>query len=193
MTKSELRKNVIEARKALPVNEIEEKSNLIQYQVMAMKEYTNASTIMLYLDFRNEVQTEKIILDAISSGKKVTVPVTDISTKRLTPSLLMDYPGDLTRGAYDILEPKKECLRPVKPEQLDLIIVPGVAFDERCNRLGYGAGFYDRFLPRTRPDTVFMALAFEMQIYDQVYHQSHDCPVHYVITESRVIRNLSKN
>ena len=193
MSKSELRKRVMEARKAIPAAEAKERSSLIQQQVLSMEEYAKASTIMLYLDFRNEVQTDQIIIDALSKGKRISIPVSDTATKRLTPSQIVEYPGDLTEGTYGILEPKTDCIRPLEPEELDLIIVPGVAFDEECNRLGYGAGFYDRFLPRTKPGTVFMALAFEMQIYAKVYHQSHDCPVHFVITENRVIKNLSKS
>ncbi|ACV64227.1 5-formyltetrahydrofolate cyclo-ligase [Desulfofarcimen acetoxidans DSM 771] len=193
MSKSELRKRVMEDRKAIPAAEAKEKSDIIQQRVLSMDEYAKASTIMLYLDFRNEVQTDKIIIDALSKGKRISIPVSDVATKRLTPSQIMDYPGDLTEGTYGILEPRQECIRPLEPEDLDLIIVPGVAFDEECNRLGYGAGFYDRFLPRTRPGTVFIALAFEMQIHAKVYQQSHDCPVHYVVTENRVIKKLSES
>lgn len=188
MLKSELRKNVLKARGALLPVEVAEKSARVVERLLGMDEYRKASTIMAYLDFRNEVQTGGLLERAIAAGKRVAVPVTDIANRRLTPSLLIDFPGDLQPGAWGILEPKPECMRPLEPEELDLVIVPGVAFDVDGNRLGYGGGFYDRFLPRTKPGTVYLALAFELQVRTDVYPGSHDIPVHYLLTEDRLIR-----
>lgn len=188
MLKSELRKNVLKDRGALSPAEVAAKSARIIERLLGMDEYRRASTIMVYIDFRNEVQTGELVQRAMAAGKRVAVPVTDIAGRRLTPSLLADFPGDLHPGAWGILEPKPECLRPLAPEELDLVVVPGVAFDEQGNRLGYGGGFYDRFLPRTRPDTVYVALAFEVQVRPDVYPGPHDVPVHYLLTEDRLIK-----
>jgi len=163
------------------------KSALILQKLLVMKEYLQAAALMVYLDFRNEVRTGALVADALDRGKRVAVPVTDVPGRRLIPSLLLNYPGDLAPGTWGILEPKSECVRPLEPAVLDLVIVPGVAFDPAGNRLGYGGGFYDRFLPRTRPDTVFVSLAFELQIRPDVCPGEHDCPVHCLITEDRVI------
>ena len=187
MSKSELRKDVINARAGLPTAVVAEKSARILEQIKALEEYRQSRVLMVYVDFRNEVQTGLLIEDAMAGGKVVTVPVTDIANRRLTPSRLEDYPGDLVPGAWGILEPRPECLRPVEPDLLNIVIVPGVAFDEAGNRLGYGGGFYDRFLPRTRPGTIYLAPAFEMQIRADVYPGAHDCPVHILVTEDRVI------
>lgn len=188
MLKSELRKDVLKARGALTSAEVAEKSARAVERLLAMDEYRQASTIMAYLDFRNEVQTGGLVAKAMAAGKRMAVPVTDIANRRLTPSLLMNFPGDLQPGAWGILEPKPESMRPLEPGELDLVIVPGVAFDTDGNRLGYGGGFYDRFLPRTRPDTVYVALAFELQIRPDVVPGPYDIPVHYLLTEDRLIR-----
>jgi len=193
MSKGELRKDVLRARVALAHAEVAAKSGLIMERLFELKEYGRSSTMMVYVDFRNEAQTGEIVRRAMAAGKRVAVPVTDIAGKKLTPSLLLDYPGDLTPGAWGILEPKQECLRPLAPGELDLVVVPGVAFDAAGNRLGYGGGFYDRFLPRTRPDTVFIALAFELQVRPVVFPGCHDVPMHVLVTEDRLIRTGARH
>jgi 5-formyltetrahydrofolate cyclo-ligase len=187
VSKNELRKNVIAGRNALSGRDVAEKSKIIAGRIMKLKEYQNALTVMAYIDFRNEVQTEAIIQDALRKGKRVAIPITDIRNKKLIPSLLENYPGDLAPGTWGILEPKPGCIRPVEPGEIDLVIVPGVAFDTAGNRLGYGGGFYDRFLPRTRRDTVFLSPAFELQVRPNVYPGKHDIPIHLLVTEDRVL------
>ncbi|WP_245574381.1 5-formyltetrahydrofolate cyclo-ligase [Desulfovirgula thermocuniculi] len=187
MSKSELRREVLKARSRLSPLEVAQKSELITRRVLSLGEFRRARTIMAYVDFRNEVKTGELIRASMAMGKRVAVPLTDLQHKRLIPSLLQDFPGDLAPGAWGILEPRPGSLRPLEPEELDLVIVPGVAFDEKGNRLGYGGGFYDRFLPQTRPGTVWLALAFELQICPEISPGPHDCPVHLIVTEERVI------
>lgn len=187
MSKNELRNNVIALRNALSIQKIEQKSNAIIKKLFTLSEYQNASTIMAYVDFRNEVPTSGIIQNALANGKKIAIPITDIKNKKLTPSLLHDFPGDLAPGAWGILEPRPECIRPIDPEEIDLVIIPGVAFDEVGNRLGYGGGFYDRFLLRTRRDVILLALAFELQIQPHVYSDKHDIPMQLLVTEKRIM------
>jgi 5-formyltetrahydrofolate cyclo-ligase len=90
-------------------------------------------------------------------------------------------------GVFGILEPRKESARIFNPEEIDLVIVPGVAFDEHRNRIGFGAGFYDRFLESVRPSCAKIGIAFEFQIYDEVPVEEHDIPLDLVITEKRTI------
>ena len=187
MSKNELRNNVIAIRNALSAQEIEQKSKTIIKKLFTLSEYQNANTIMAYVDFRNEVPTSGIIQDALANGKKIAIPITDIKNKKLTPSLLHDFPGDLAPGAWGILEPRPECIRPIDPEEIDLVIIPGVAFDEAGNRLGYGGGFNDRFLLRTRRDVIVLALPFELQIQSHVYPDKHDIPVQLLVTEERLM------
>ena len=108
----------------------------------------------------------------------MVVPITDKANKALIPSEIIHFPEDLRPGTWGILEPAPDKIRPVDPKELDLVVVPGVAFSPDGDRLGYGGGFYDRFLPRTKPETVFAALAFELQIRDNVFPGQYDCPMH---------------
>lgn len=187
MNRSEIRQDVLKARLSMSQEQVLEKSKTIMDSVLASGIYQKSSHIMVYVDFRNEVRTNCLIINALAAGKRVSVPITDIKGKRLTPSELLDYPGDLRPGAWGILEPSESCVRPVDPGELDLVIVPGVAYDAGGNRLGYGGGFYDRFLPRTRPGTVYLAPAFELQVVENVFPGPLDVPVHIIITEQREI------
>jgi len=186
--KHKLRKEVLDARIALPPHVVAEKSARIIQRLLKLDEYRYASTIMTYLDFRNEVRTGELVKRAMADGKRVAVPLTDQSSGMLTPSSLNFYPDELEPGAWGILEPKLKCVRPLDPRELDLIVVPGVAFDRRGNRLGYGGGFYDRFLQRTSPEALYIAPAYEMQLCDRVPQSSEDVRMHCLITEERVIR-----
>lgn len=187
MDKNKIRKEKLQERLALSPEEVTGKSGRILKRLLQLDEYRRAGTLMIYLDFRKEVQTGELIKHSMEHGKKVVVPVTDMKNRRLIPSLLIDYPEDLAPGAWGILEPDPGCIRPLNPQEIDLVVVPGVAFDEKGNRLGYGGGFYDRFLPQTRPGSFFAATVFEIQILPQLHPEPHDCPVHCLITEERVI------
>jgi len=187
LNRSEVRKGVLRARMSLAPAFVEEKSRIIIDKIISLDPYVRARSLMVYVDFRNEVQTAGLVLHALAAGKRVSVPITDVVGKKLTPSSLLSYPGDLAPGSWGILEPRPECVRPVEPGDLDLVVVPGVAFDPGGNRLGYGGGFYDRFLPRTRPGTVYLAPAFEVQLVEDVFPGPHDVPVHIIVTEERTI------
>lgn len=187
MSKSEIRKEVLKARLSLTTREVTEKSVIILKRLLALEEYCRTTVLMTYVDFRNEVQTEGLLKESLARGKQVVVPFTDTRTKRLIPSLLLNFPEDLAPGTWGILEPAPGRLRPVEPAKIDLVVVPGVAFDEKGNRLGYGGGYYDRFLPLTRPDCFRVALAFELQIRPEITPDPYDCPVHCLVTEERVI------
>jgi 5-formyltetrahydrofolate cyclo-ligase len=102
--------------------------------------------------------------------------------------MLKDPERELTLGPWGILEPKGEFYRPFPLEEIDVVIVPGVAFDERGNRLGFGRGFYDKFLRRLSERVSFVALAFELQVVRRLPSQSHDVAVDYIITEKRIIK-----
>ena len=187
MNKSEIRKETLQARLALTGQEVAEKSANILKRLLALEEYRRAAVLMTYVDFRNEVQTDGLIRESLARGKRVAVPLTDSRDRRLIPSLLLNFPEDLAPGAWGILEPAPGRLRPVEPAAIDLVVAPGVAFDEQGNRLGYGGGYYDRFLPQTRPDCFRVAPAFELQIRPEITPDPYDCPVHCLVTEERVI------
>lgn len=188
MNKETIRKEALTARKSLSTQNLISKSTSVTNHLLSTDLYKNANIIMAYIDFRNEVQTEKIIKSAISDGKRIVIPISKVETRQLVLSELINYDIELKAGAYGILEPKSEYLRETDPELVDLVLIPGVAFDQRGYRVGYGAGYYDRFLEKVRTDTSKIALAFELQMVDHACEDSHDVPVDLIITEDRIIK-----
>ena len=186
--KKEIRNKIINNRNNLTEIEITEKSNIIFHKLKEMDLYKNAHNVMLYISFNNEVTTNTIIEDLFHANKRVFIPVTVSETKELIVSELLSLEEDLEIGNFGVLEPKKACLRPFSPKELDLIIVPGVAFDSRGYRIGYGAGYYDRFLPQVPNNVPKVSIAFDLQIIDFVPSETYDIPVEYIITENRTIK-----
>lgn len=194
--KKGLREAIINKRNNLSEDEILAKSMLIFKKLKQMDYYKNATRIMLYISFNNEVLTDIIIEDIIQSGKQVFMPVTVPRTKDIIVSELINKNDDLEIGTFGVLEPKKDKLRPHPPHDLDLVIVPGVAFDSRGYRIGYGAGYYDRFLPNVPTFVPKVSLAFDLQLINRVPKDDYDIPVEHIITESQYINcvdNLKEN
>ncbi len=185
--KKELRARIQRQRDGLSLAEREELSRRVADNLWALPEFQAAVTIFFFVSFRSEVSTEPMIRRAIAEGKRVCLPYTYPETKAMVASHIIDFDAELRLGNYDILEPAEEFVRPVEPVEIDLIITPGVAFDERGGRLGYGGGYYDRFFAQRRKGCPLVALAFEMQLVDEVPRSEHDQLVDKVVTEERVI------
>ena len=117
--------------------------------------------------------------------KKVVVPISNKKDCSLTLSELKDW-DDLEASSYGILEPKKEKIKEISIDEIDLIIVPGVAFDKFGNRLGHGKGYYDRLLKNA--NTTIIGLAFEFQTIEKIPTDEHDKPVDIIITEDRIMK-----
>ena len=142
---------------------------------------------MLYLDFNNEVSTYSLIKKLLNLGKIVSSPITLKEERKLIPSQITDLKNGIQYGAYNIREPKPECSPAINIKDLDVVIVPAVAYDKNCYRLGYGGGFYDRFLENLRKDAVTIGIAFDLQIFDEVPKEAHDAQLDYIVTESRIL------
>jgi 5-formyltetrahydrofolate cyclo-ligase len=187
--KKALRKKILVLRDALTPEERIKKSRVIKSFLFSLPEFIQAKMVMFFISFRSEVLTEEMIKEAIALKKKVVVPVTDLQHRWLKISELKDYDKDLFLSTYGILEPKKEKVKEVRPDEIDLVVAPGSVFDERGRRIGYGGGYYDRLLRELKQETKIAALAFELQIVDEVpAEQDRDIPVDLIITEERVIR-----
>ena len=154
---------------------------------MALPAYAAAKTVMWYVDAGSEVRTRHTLPDALTHGKRVVVPWCVVETNELELFLLEDM-SELVEGAYKILEPKEELrklpAKQVRPEELDLVMVPGTAFDPHGARMGQGKGYYDRLLANARPDAPLVALAFECQMFPDIPVASHDVNMDLVLTES---------
>jgi 5-formyltetrahydrofolate cyclo-ligase len=156
----------------------------------ALPSYTSAKTVMWYVEAGSEVRTRHALPAALKSGKRVVVPWCVVESNTLELFLLEDA-SELVEGAYKILEPKEELRRlprkVVKPEELDLVMVPGTAFDKRGARMGQGKGYYDRLLATARPDAPLVAIAFDCQIFEEIPVDAHDVFMDLVLTETRAI------
>lgn len=185
--KSNFRKNVIKKRKSIEKSLISSNSRLIFENLLKLGLFDGRSNIMVYLDFNNEVETKPIIDHLFSTSKNVLVPISVVKTKQLVVSKIESL-DDVEVRTYGIREPRPEKVDPVEHDQIDLVIVPGVAFDEDGFRLGYGGGFYDRFIKNLRPDCISVAIAFEDQVFKEVPKEDHDISVDFLITEKRIIK-----
>jgi 5-formyltetrahydrofolate cyclo-ligase len=190
--KALLRKLILEKRRALSDQERGEKSLVIQERLGRLKEFEQSRVVHLFLSFRGEVVTDGIVKRALTLGKRVVVPVVSREKEGLIFSELKQYPEEVEPGTLGIPEPRKEFIRKVDISVIELFVLPGVAFDVRGNRLGYGAGYYDRILGRplqkhVRSEAPRIALAFEIQVVDRIPSSVHDVQVHKIVTEKRVI------
>jgi len=182
-----LRQEMLAHRRALSTLEVLGPSAAVGRAVLQLPAFREARTVMAYVAVRNEVATGGIIRYALAAGKRVAVPVTEPENKVMVAAALRAYPGKLVRGAFGIPEPAPGTYEVVPPEAIDLVLVPGVAFDATGYRLGYGLGFYDRFLPLARR-AVTAGLAYAFQLCPTVYPAAHDYCLHLVITEDGIIK-----
>jgi 5-formyltetrahydrofolate cyclo-ligase len=161
---------------------------------MALPEYASAQTVLFYADVRSEVRTRHSLSTAVASGKRIIVPYCVNQELELFHLGGMD---ELAIGMYRILEPRSELRglpeKKVAAKDLDLIMVPGVAFDRRGARMGHGFGYYDKLLQHARPDTPLIALAFECQLFPEIPTQSHDIFMDKIITEKAIYANPRTN
>ena len=183
--KDKLRKDLIQIRKNMPKKEVLEKSKQIKKRLFEMDEFKQASSILFYVSYGNEVYTHDMVKECLSKKRNVVVPVTDKENRQLILSKLGSW-NDLTQGAYNILEPKKEKMKGASIFEIDLVIIPGVGFDEHGCRMGHGVGYYDDFL-KDAANALHVGLAFEKQIVERIPVESHDIPVDKIVTEERII------
>jgi len=183
--KQEVRKQLLHKRNNEPYVDINEKSLLIQKNLENFDLFKQANTILFYISYDKEVSTHDLIKKTLHTKKKVIVPLSDMKTYTIIPSILTDW-NHLSIGAYGILEPPRSQIVPIEPNTIDLVIIPGIGFDKTGNRMGHGKGYYDRFLPLAKK-ALRIGLCFEFQIIDQIPTEPSDQKVDYIITEERII------
>lgn len=178
LTKTQIRSKIISRLKTQKEDTRDRKSREILEQLLRQKEFIKAKIVMFYIAFDGEVNTEEMIKEAKKLGKTVTVPVCKRNRITLRPCILDDNAG-LKKGPYGVCEPSTK--RFIRSKDLDLVIVPGVAFDRKGNRLGRGKGCYDLFLKKLPKDTPAIGLAFDFQILPTIPAKMHDVSVNKVI------------
>ena len=139
-------------------------------------------SVMLYLSMRSEVETTGLLEGLLNSGVQICAPAINTEQLELTPRRIQNPKTELVPHRFGMLQPNDTC--PIFPtEHLQLIVVPGIAFDQKGYRLGYGKGFYDRFLTKC-PHAISIGLAYQIQIVEDTFPQTWDVPVQYIFTET---------
>ena len=165
-----------------------------------LPEYQCANIAMWYIDCRSETRTKPQLLEEVAKGeKKIIVPycTEDEHGENKLGLWWMESLEEMIVGKWNILEPPKEMWgnpeKEVEPEDLDIIMVPGVGFDRKGGRMGNGQGYYDRLLEKARPDCPLVALCYESQLFDEVLVAPHDVYMDKVITEDAVYEGIGRD
>lgn len=175
MDKKELRKKIREQKRAMTTQAIEDASRSLARQFFATSYYQNASVIYGYLPYNQEVRTVPILEQALRDGKKVAVPKVYGDTMRF---IYLEDLSQVTPSDMGIPEPVADS--PVASDETALVLMPGLAFDRQGNRMGYGGGYYDKFLAE-EPDHPTVALCYEFQMVDAIPTDDYDIPVNLVL------------
>ena len=178
--KSSLRKTLLEKRDATSFDLIKISSRQIQANLERIEDYRNAKSIAFYYPIGSEVKTQDLMLKVLSLGKDVLLP--KVQEDELDFRKITDL-NSMEKGSFDIMEPKDNC---EKSDKIDVVIVPTVGISADGNRLGYGHGYYDRFLAKT--DAISIALTYEKQIVKSVPSTENDVTINWIVTEDRFFK-----
>ena len=184
-----MRTDILTQRDALSKAKQKEYSNRIMKSIIKMMPFQSATTIFTYVDFRSEVITTSLIEYMLECDKNVVVPVTLIKDKDLLAVSITEPARELAPGYCSIPEPivairEKQML---SPDIIDIIFLPGSVFDERGGRMGYGGGYYDRFVSAKAHQALRVGLAYEMQMVEHAPLQDHDEFLDFIVTEERIV------
>ena len=176
MNKEEIRESVLKERSKLSRKQIVEKGNKVNEKLFALEEYKKAKTVMFFVSFRKEVYTHDMVIEALKDKNVVVPKVIDFE---IVPCLIKDF-NELEEGKYRILEPVK--VDKINLEDIDIVLVPGSAFDKRGFRVGYGKGYYDNFLRKLK--ALKIGLCMDFQIVDEIPNKDWDVKLDKVISET---------
>ncbi|MEM0360223.1 MAG: 5-formyltetrahydrofolate cyclo-ligase [Candidatus Diapherotrites archaeon] len=183
--KDSIRKKALEKRQCLSEEQAMQKSKTISRKAFSLPEIQAARTVSCYVGTGSEVKTNFLIEDLLEAGKKVVVPAAWLE-KEMEMRCILSL-NDLQKKNR-FFEPKDCCIKVEDCKEISAIIVPGTAFDKKGNRLGYGKGYYDRYLAKLPKKTPIIGLAFECQLVEKIPSEKHDIKVHKIVTEKRIIK-----
>ena len=186
--KKAFRKAMLAKRDAIPYENRTEADKARNERIRNWGAYQKAELLLFYVSYRSEADTLQLLKEALGAGRKVAVPKvagTDMVFYRITNF------SQLVKGYKGILEPDTECCEVITDDlpKHTLLFVPGCAFDEKGGRMGYGGGFYDRFM-EAYPEVLRVALAYEEQLVEEVPREVHDKIVDVIVTEARMIQTV---
>jgi 5-formyltetrahydrofolate cyclo-ligase len=186
-TKQSIRKEMARLRRALGAELIREKSREITRKLVDLAEFKACRNILFFLSLPSEVQTDAMIQTALDLGKKVHVPIVDARRRQLKVAEISGLDIEFEEKQFGIREPGSADSTIVSPEILDFVLVPGLAFDRKGGRIGYGAGYYDKLLNEVSGPTVFTGVAFDFQVLGSIPQTQFDVPVQKILTEKNSI------
>jgi 5,10-methenyltetrahydrofolate synthetase len=190
--KAEIRREVLAARDALTAASRADLSARIGAKLLALDDWRRASCVLAYMSFGSEFDTGALLEDLHASGRRICLPRLDRETRSLKIHYVENLGDDLQSGVWGIREPRVGSPR-AELAQIDLVLVPGVAFSPACGRLGYGAGYYDRLIASLPVRPPLLAAAFELQIRGEIPMLPHDQHVDVVVTEITYYRRERKS
>lgn len=185
--KRQIRRSMLALRRELSEAERIARSGRVAEQLTGLPCYQRARVILGYMAFEKEVLTAGVIQQALAARKRVALPVVQADRRHLELYEIQDIERDVAPGYRGIPEPRPERCRPVMAAELELVLVPGVAFDIQGGRLGFGAGSYDRLLAGLPRDIPKLGIAFDFQVLPQLPRQPHDISLDGIVMERRVI------
>ena len=183
--KERLRKCVLAARMGLDRGQVEVSGQAILKRVLELEAYRRAKLVHTYVSSKeNEVDTRALICACLAQGKRVAVPVVMPGTRTLAHALISGL-DQLVVGSWGLAQPDPATATWLPAEaQLDLVVVPGLAFDRRGQRIGWGGGYYDRFLAQVQ--TIKIGLCYDALVLDCIPGEPHDVPVDIVVAETAI-------
>lgn len=184
--KEEIRTSFLNKRNELSKEQCKTDSLVIAKRVLSLKELQKAETIFLYASYKNEVETRRLIQKLLSMGKKVALP--KVREKEMDFFLIHSW-QELVFGYYDILEPDGAG-ELVVPTKQDVMLMPGIVFDFNGNRIGYGGGYYDRYLEQQKENLpCLIALGYELQLFPNILPtEPQDKQVDFIVTEKKTYK-----
>ena len=185
--RQKMRKQVLAKRDLLEIRDRHEKSAAITERILSMPGMDSWETLFVYVNFRSEVETLQLIQRCLEKDKRVVVPLVDSAQSTMIALQVTNLEEDLQPGYFEIPEPDPAKTSRVDGKEIDVVVLPGSVFDIEGGRLGYGGGYYDRFLVNDAPQACRIGLAFELQVVPAVPLEPHDQRLDYLVTEKRTI------
>ena len=182
--KVRLRQELKSSRESIGPAQREAAAMAAEAKIVNLPEWQNAKVVCLYASFQGELPTTQLLQNLLRSDKRCVLP--KVNSQGMPELYEIKSFQDLELSSLEILEPKINCPR-INPTQIDFFLVPGIGFDRQGNRLGHGAGFYDRLLAQASPTAYFLGYGYDFQVVDAIPHETHDMVMHAMATPSQII------
>ncbi len=189
-SKSVLLSGIAQKLAEYSAEQLEEKIAKIEQNLLEFANYREAHLALLYTERDNEIPTGNIIKKSLKIRKGIALPALSDSKHTISLLKINSYETDLIKRNYDFLEPDPAVCKKVTVDQIDIAVIPGLAFDEKGGRLGFGEGFYNRLITKLPETTRKICVAYEEQIVEQIQMESRKYNVDIIITDKRVIYKI---